>query len=40
VLLPVYRSTTPLAAGLQLLVPGFLPSTLLPAGEGPVELIK
>jgi hypothetical protein len=24
----------------QLLVPGFLPSTLLPAGEGPVELIN
>jgi hypothetical protein len=28
-----YRSTTPLPAGMQLLVPGYLPSLELPAGE-------
>jgi hypothetical protein len=32
-LLLIYRSTTPLPAGMQLLVPGYLPSTALPAGE-------
>ncbi len=32
-LLLIYRSTTPLPAGMQLLVPEYLPSTALPAGE-------
>jgi hypothetical protein len=32
-LLPVYRSTTPIAPGLELLVPGVMPSSELPAGE-------
>jgi LysM repeat protein len=32
-LLPTYRSTTPIAPGLELLVPGVMPSSELPAGE-------
>jgi hypothetical protein len=32
-LLPLYRSTTPIAPGLELLVPGVMPSSELPAGE-------